>query len=117
MAEQLNDISALQTYLHGVVNRADHHADNIREVIYTLIGTVVHFKNPQRPIKVASRQGATANVLWVWIGESRYAFSYDHKSGSVVLKLGSTQGKVLARFTNATKTADIVQFFSGLKSS
>jgi hypothetical protein len=114
MPVQVDDVSALQQYLDGVVNRADHHADNVNEVVFPLIGATVYFKNPKSPNKVLVREAATGNVLWVWFGSSKYAFSYDHKSASIVLKRGSTHGKVIARFTNATGTADIINLFSTL---
>jgi hypothetical protein len=114
MPVQVDDLSALQQYLDGVVNRADHHADNVNEVVFPLIGAILYFKDPKSSIKVFARQGATGNVLWVSIGKSKYPFSYDHKSASIALKRGGTQGKVIARFTNATETAEIIEHFRKL---
>jgi hypothetical protein len=83
-------------------------------VALALVGAIVLFKNPDRNIKVYERDGSTGNVLWVYIGDSRYAFSYDHESDSIVLKEGSTHGQVLAHFTNATTTPEIERIFEGL---
>ena len=93
----------------GVVNRADHHADNIRYVVLPLIGVVVLFKDPDTSIRVLTREGSAANVLWVQIGGSWYAFSYDRNSRSVVLTRGSIQGDVLAHFSNATTIPEILE--------
>ena len=61
-----------------------------------------------------TREGETTNVLWVHIGGSRYAFSYDHNSASIVLKRGTTHGAVLASFSNATTTPEILAAFEAL---
>jgi hypothetical protein len=114
MPLQLDDVSQLQQYLAGVVRRADHHADNVRYVVLPLIGAIVLFKNPGQEIKVLTKDGDAKNVLWVHIGDSKYAFSYDHQSKSIAMKRGSTQGPVLAQFTNATAVEEILRVFEGL---
>jgi hypothetical protein len=114
MPIQVDDISTLQQYLTGVVGRADHHADNVRYVVLPLVGAIVLFKNPDHEIKVLTSDGETKNVLWVHIGVSRYAFSYDHSSKSIVMKRGSTHGLVLAHFTNTTTTPEILNAFEAL---
>jgi hypothetical protein len=53
----------------------------------------------------------TKNVLRVHIGDSRYAFSYDHQAKSTVLRRGNTQGQVLANFTNAKTVPQILEIF------
>lgn len=114
MPLQVDDVSTLQQYLAGVVHRADHHADNVRYIVLPLIGTIVLYKNPDHEIKVLAHDGETKNVLWVHIGASKYAFSYDHNSASIVMKRGSTQGPVLAHFTNATTVPEILNVFQSL---
>ncbi len=114
MPLQVDDVTTLQNYLIGVVRRADHHGENVREVVLPLVGAIVLFKNPDHHIKVLTREGSTGNVLWVHIGESQYAFSYDHPSQSIVLKRGTTHGEVLAHFTNATTITEIHNVFEGL---
>ena len=110
----VDDVSTLQQYLAGVVHRADHHADNVRYVVLPLIGTIILFKSPDYEIKVLAHDGETKNVLWVHIGTSKFAFSYDHHSKSIVMKRGSTQGAVLAHFTNATTVPEILNVFGTL---
>jgi hypothetical protein len=114
MPIQIDDVTTLQQYLAGVVRRADHHADNVRFVVLPLIGAIVLFKDTEHEIKVLAHEGDTKNVLWVHIGGSRYAFSYDHGAGSVVMKRGSTQGEVLAHFTNSTTVPEILNIFGTL---
>jgi hypothetical protein len=52
--------------------------------------------------------------LWFYVGDSKYAFSYDHHTDSVVLKRGNTHGEILEHFTNDTTIPRIVQVFEGL---
>jgi len=79
----------------------------------------VLFKDADANIKVMrNREGSgTANVLWVRIGGSRYAISYDHRTKSVALKDGSVQGRVIARFTNDTTVPEILEVFQRLRDS
>ena len=114
MPLQVDDVSTLQQYLAGVVNRADHHADNVRFVVLPLIGAIVLYKNPDHEIRVLTQDGETKNVLWVHIGDSRYAFSYDHDSSSIAMRRGSTQGPTMATFTNGTTVPEILQIFRAL---
>jgi hypothetical protein len=114
MQIQLDDVSTLQQYLSGVVRRADHHADNVRYVVLPLIGAIVLFKDADHEVRVLAQDGETKNVLWAHIGGSRYVFSYDHHSGNVVMKRGSTQGQVLAQFNNATTVPEILGVFERL---
>lgn len=114
MPVQVDDVATLQEYLAGVVQKAGHHAANVRLVVLPLIGAIVLFKNPDTKIEVMTREGEMTNVLWVRISGSRYAFSYEHDSKSIVMKRGTTQGDVLARFTNATTTQGILSVFEAL---
>jgi hypothetical protein len=114
MPVQISDVAALHDYLAGVVYRADHHADDVRYVVLPLIGAVVLFKDPDSPIQVRTRRGSTANVLWVHIGGTRYAISYEHQSKSIVLKRRTLQGQVVAHFTNTTSVPEILDVFRGL---
>jgi hypothetical protein len=54
------------------------------------------------------------NVLWVRISGHRYALSYNHTAGTIEVRDGSTQGTVLASFSNATPLADVKRFFESL---
>jgi hypothetical protein len=114
MPVQVDDITELQNYLAGVLQRANHHGQNVRYVVLPLLGAIIQFMNPAHRIKVYAREGETGNVLWFYVGDSKYAFSYDHHTDSVVLKRGNTHGEILEHFTNATTIPRIVQVFEGL---
>jgi len=48
MPLQVDDVVTLQGYLAGVVKRADHHADNAREVVLPLVGAIVLFRGSNK---------------------------------------------------------------------
>jgi hypothetical protein len=73
------------------------------------------FKDPDTEIRVMTREGSMANVLWVQIGGSRYAFAYDHAAKTIVMKDGGTRGAVLASFDNRTTAREILSVFDPLR--
>ena|SRR5579885_2641334 len=117
MPLEVAEVTDLQNYLLGVVNRADHHADNVRYVVLPLVGAMLLFKDVDRPIQVRTHAGSPANVLWVHIGGAQYVFSYDHEARSIVVKRGTVRGEVLERFTNSTTVPEILRAFETLRTS
>jgi len=113
MARAITDIQVLRDYITGVMDRADHHADEVSEVALALVGAIVWRKDEQ-DIRVMTREGTMANVLWVVIGGTRYAFSYNHGAGTIEMRAGSTQGAVLHSFSNETTNHDIKSVFARL---
>ncbi|NQE47512.1 hypothetical protein [Herbaspirillum rubrisubalbicans] len=114
MALTVTEIEELRSYLNGVMNRADHHAGAVNEIALALAGAILWRKNDDEPIKVMVRDGQTTNVLWVRIGEKRYAFSYNHDAAQIEMREGSTHGQTLHTFTNATSLASIRTIFQSL---
>ena len=54
------------------------------------------------------------NVLWVEIGGSRYAFSYNHEARAIEMRYGSVQGDVVRSFSNQSSSREIREFFASL---
>ena len=52
MPTHIDDISLLQEYIRGVVERAEHHARNVNRIIYPLVGVIIRFKNQDRALEV-----------------------------------------------------------------
>jgi hypothetical protein len=77
--------------------RAGHHANNVDEIALTIAGAVVWREDGD--LKVMTRSGSMKNVLWVEINGQRYALSYDHAAGAIIVKHKSTQGTPLASTT------------------
>ncbi len=114
MALTVTEVEELRQYLCGVMNRADHHAGNVKEIALALAGAILWRKDDNKPIKVMVHSGETKNVLWVHIGGQRYVFSYNHEAGEIEMREENTQGTTLHRFTNATPLSCVMAIFKAL---
>ena len=114
MSLTVTEIEELRAYLKGVMDRADHHAGNVNEIALALVGAILWRKNDDEPIKVMVREGETTNVLWVRIGQKRYAFSYNHTERCIELREGGLQGATLYIFSNGTPLSDVRKIFETL---
>lgn len=113
MPQQLTEIDALREYLSGVMNRADHHAQNVNEVSLSIAGAVV-WKKDDDPLRVMTRDGKMTNVLWFTVNQKRYALSYNHDTAEIELRANSLQGRIVASFANAVTNAEVREAFSKL---
>ena len=113
MPQQVTDIDVLRDYLRGVMDRADHHAQNVNEVSLAVAGGVVWRKDDD-PLEVMTREGEMKNVLWFKVNGTRYALSYNHDTGEIDLRQNTTQGPVVASFSNGITNADVWTTFGGL---
>ena len=114
MALTVTEIEGLRAYINGVMERADHHAGAVKEIALALTGAILWRKEDDEPIRVMAHNGDTKNVLWVRIGGSRYAFSYNHSTAQIEMRKGSTQGATLHSFSNATPLSDVYRIFEAL---
>lgn len=110
----VTEIEELRTYINGVMDRADHHAGNVKEIALALAGAILWRKDDEEPIRIMAQGGETKNVLWVRIGGQRYAFSYNHAEGSIEMRRGSTQGRTIHSFSNDTPLATLYRIFEAL---
>jgi hypothetical protein len=113
MAQTVKDVEELRSYLSGVMNRAEHHANGVDEITLALVGAILWRKDDDS-IKVMVREGQTANVLWVAIGGRRFALSYNHTSGKIEMREGSIQGQTLHEFDNTTSLSSLKSIFAAL---
>ena len=113
MPLQITDFTDLARYADGVMGRSDHHAQTVGGIALTLLGAVL-WRGDSATLEAFGSSGAAGNVLWVKISGQRYAFSYDHDAGEIVMKKQSTQGQVLHRFSNLTPVQDVQIIFAGL---
>lgn len=114
MPQAVSEVDMLRQYIRGVMDRAEHHARGVDEVILAITGAVLWRKDDERDLEVHEREGDLKNVLWVWIGGNRYALSYNHSSGQIEVRQGSTRGTVLASFSNDSSAPDVKGFFASL---
>lgn len=104
--------SLLFEYINGVMGRADHHGENVNEVVLGLAGAVVW--KATEDIEVREYDGHTANILWFKVGEKKYAFTFNHADETIELHERVHNGTVIAVFDNATTNADIKRIFLNL---
>jgi Integron cassette protein VCH_CASS1 chain len=114
MALTVKEMEVLRAYLNGVMDRADDHADAVREITLALTGAILWRKDDDEPIKVMVHNGMTKNVLWVRINGTRYAFSYDHETVLIEMRKDSIQGDTLHTFSNSTSLSELYQIFKAL---
>lgn len=107
------DLETLESYLAGVMNRSEHHAERVGAIALALIGAVLWRKDPD-PIEVRTYDGRPANILWVRIGGNRYALAYNHHEGCIELRERTQGGDVLARFDNDTPVIEVYRIFEHL---
>ena len=113
MPKMITEVDILRDYMRGVMDRADHHALNVNEIILAIAGAVI-FRKDADPLEVMTREGEMKNVLWFKVNGLRYALSYNHDSNKIELRQGTTQGKVIESFSNATPLNHVSSVFSGL---
>lgn len=113
MPQQITDIDVLRNYLGGVMDRADHHAQDVNEVALAIAGGVVWRKDAE-PLEIMTRDGEMKNVLWFKVKGKRYALSYNHGTGQIELRQNTTQGNVIASFSNAMTNTQVRQIFANL---
>jgi len=114
VALTVTEVEELRAYVNGVMERADHHADNVHEITLALTGAILWRKDDDEPIRVMAQNGETKNVLWVRIEGERYAFSYNHSARMIEMRRGGTHGETLHTFSNATPLTRVYQIFAAL---
>ncbi len=112
MAISINSIEILQTYLKGVLLRAEHHAGNVEGVALTLAGAIIWKSTGE--IEVREYAGSPANIIWFWVNDKRYAMTYNHSNEEIELKSRTQSGDIIATFDNDSKYSEIINVFNGL---
>ena len=65
MAIKVETIDVLKKYFSGVTKRANHHAPNVKEVVYGLLGVIVLKKDDGTHIEVrGNSDDKTGNILF-----------------------------------------------------
>ncbi len=106
MATSISTLTVLNQYVNGVMDRADHHAHNVNEIVLTIAGAVVW--RATQDIEVRT------NILWFTINHNRYVLAFNHDTGDIELRDRSQQGTVLHTFNNSTTAIQVRTIFRGL---
>ena len=112
MPQTVTSVDLLQQYIRGVMDRAEHHAGRVDEICLSIAGAIVRRKEGE--LEVMARDGKMKNVLWLRVNGQRYAMSYNHNSGLIEVRQGTTRGNVLAAFDNTTSIQSVKDFFGNL---
>lgn len=113
MTTKVTDIDTLQKYLTGVIKRADHHAGQVDEITFALVGAII-LRKDSSPIEVMTHNSDMKNAFWVNISNKRYAFSYNHETYTIEMRENSIKGKVIHSFSNDTSLSKLVNIFRNL---
>ena len=106
MTIQANEVETLHRYAEGVMGRAGHHAEDVSAIALVLLGAII-WRGEPGSIEIKQYAGNLANVLWVTIHETRYAFSYHHERHVIEMRERNILGVVLHSFTNETPITDV----------
>ena len=112
MAITVKDIKTLKEYFNGVMDRADHHANDVDEIVLALIGGVVWRSDGNFEVKEYA--GAPANILWMDVNGRRYCFKYNHEEGRIECLEGGHKGSIIKSFDNNTSITEVKSFFAKL---
>lgn len=112
MALTITTLTLLNEYINGVMERADHHGQNVNEVILTLAGAVIW--RATQDVEVRTYNEETANILWLTINGHRYAIAYNHNTMNIEIRDRNQNGTVLATFNNSNTALDVKTIFSNL---
>jgi hypothetical protein len=107
------DLHTLETYLAGVLDRSEHHAEHVGAIALALIGAVL-WRKDAAPIEVRTHAGKTANILWVQISRRRYALAYNHVGKCIELRERTLNGATIAQFNNSTPVIEVWRVFEEL---
>lgn len=113
MALKIEDIRLMKRYFEGVMNRANHHAENVNEIILALAGGVIW---RGADIDVRTYRDKTANMLWMKTDSGHeYCFIFNHNNWMIEVHEGSMNGNLLRVFSNTDTLTDVKKFFEQLK--
>lgn len=112
MALTITTLNLLNEYINGVMNRADHHGQNVNEIVLTLAGAVIW--RATQDVEVRTYNDQTGNILWLTVNGHRYAIAYNHETFNIEIRDRKQNGAVLATFDNSTNTRDVKRIFEGL---
>ncbi len=96
MTIKANDIEILHRYAQGVMERSEHHAQNVGVIALTLLDGVI-WKAVLGSIEIRTYNGNLANMVW-WKSEKskkNHAISYNHETLEIELRAESVKGEVI----------------------
>jgi hypothetical protein len=106
LAITATDVDVLHQYVEGVMNRADHHAGQVKGIALALLGGII-WRGEPGSISIKQYAGSPANVLWVTISGKRYALAYNHGTRQIEIRDRTQSGTALHSFDDNTPVATV----------
>ena len=106
-------MTVLKDYTSRVIQRADHHGQEVADVIPSLVGYVDTYADPGS-ISHRRYKGELANVTTATFGGRKVVFTYCHQRRVIVARDGSLKGPELGAFNNLTSQPALRNFFRSL---
>ncbi len=113
MSITAKEVTTVQAYAEGVMNRAEHHAGQVKAIALALLGGIIWRADPAS-IEIKQYDGGLANVLWFTIRGRRFAVAYNHKTENIEVRDRTLAGIALYEFNNATPVQDVETVFRNL---
>lgn len=110
MAVTAHDVQTLHDYAIGVMNRADHHAGQVKAIALALLGGIIWRAEPGT-IEIKQYDGDLANVLWFVVNGRRYAVAYNHQKAMIEIRDRTQSGSALNAFSDVTLINDVEDVF------
>jgi hypothetical protein len=115
MSATIEEVRELERYLAMIARRADHHANEVNAIIFSLIGAALHYAD-HRGISVRTRKNKITPQLRITINRWPYVLSWSKSARKIVVKQKNQQGKRLTAFDNNDTHEVVRNFFEALKS-
>lgn len=112
MPLQIQGIQELQNYLNGVIDRADHHAEGVREVALALMGAIIW--RADNNLRVRGYAGRPGNIIWFDINETTYVLAFNHSESTIELRERTQNGNTIQSFDNSTTNREVIEVFRNL---
>ena len=112
MPISIDSINQLKTHLEGVMERSDHHAQNVYKSVPVLVGLIIWKANS---IEARTHTGKNANMIWFTTEKQRrYAIVFNHIEYKIEIRENSQQGRALLYIDNSTSFTELLSFFEAV---
>lgn len=108
MAIQIKTQEVFQEYLGKIMWKANHHAEEVVNIILPLAG-LVQWK--AKDFVARQYRGELANMFWCSVGKKNYCFVYNHDNRIIYLHKNNSKGEILAELNNQTTPEQIFHLF------
>lgn len=115
MPVKVRTLESLKSYFKGVVAKAEHHAQNVNEIIYPLLGILFYYSD-KAEFELRKMEGGQGNMLWAEFNGQRYAIVYAHSNRTIEIRVRSLQGQTVKALDNSTSIRELKEFFDSIAS-